>query len=75
MSDPPVDPALEALRDATGEIAHDLGNALQVILGHASLLEMHLEGTPEAEDIAAISTAAGDAIRLTHRLMALAFER
>ena len=75
MSGAAVDPEFEAFRALTGKVAHDLGNSLQIILGHASLLESKLAGTPEGEDIAAVNAAASDAIRLTHKLMDLGFDR
>jgi hypothetical protein len=73
----PADPAreLEALREASGSIAHDLGNSLQVILGRAFLLEHKLGDNPAAGDVAAISRAAEEAVELTGRLMELGIKR
>ena len=75
MTDPPVGQDFEAFRMLTGEVAHDLSNSLQIILGHACLLEMRLAGTPEAEDLAAVSAATSEAIRLTQKLMAMGFDQ
>ena len=72
-----ADPAreLDALREAAGAIAHDLGNSLQVILGRAFLLEQKLGDAPGASDVATISRAAEEAVELTGRLMELGIKR
>ena len=66
---------LDALREATGALAHDLGNSLQVILGRAFLLEHKLGDSHVSGDIAAISRAAEEAVELTGRLLELGIKR
>jgi nitrogen-specific signal transduction histidine kinase len=66
---------LEALREVTGSVAHELGNSLQVIVGRAFLLEHKIGQGPGASDAAAITKAAEDAVELTGRLMELGLKR
>jgi signal transduction histidine kinase len=75
VSDVPADQELEALRTLTGEVAHDLSNSLQIILGQASVLEDRLASTPEARHLASLNAAVAEAIRLTHKLTALGLGR
>ena len=62
---------LEAIGQLAGGIAHDFNNILTVILGYsASLQEQLPDGTPLAEELAELRTAAERAASLTQQLLA-----
>lgn len=65
---------LVQLGRATGEVAHDFGNVLAVVLNYAELLRPALEGAEPAADLARIRRAAEQGVQLVDRLRGLAAE-
>jgi two-component system, cell cycle sensor histidine kinase and response regulator CckA len=61
---------MEAIGRLAGGIAHDFNNLLTAIGGYASLAKAQLNGSPAAEDVAAIEEAASRAADLTRQLLA-----
>lgn len=62
---------LESVGRLAAAVAHDLNNALTAVMGHASLLEMELEGEAERmESVREILRGAQRAGALTRRLLA-----
>jgi two-component system cell cycle sensor histidine kinase/response regulator CckA len=61
---------MEAIGRLAGGIAHDFNNLLTAIGGYASLAKAQLEGSPVAEDVAAIEEATSRAADLTRQLLA-----
>ncbi len=69
-----VSAKLEALGKLAGGIAHDFNNLMSVVIGHASMLETKLEGTPAAQ-AAQIRLAGEQAAALTQQLLAFSAAR
>lgn len=62
---------LESVGRLAGGIAHDFNNLLSIILNHAELLQVKLNGSSQA-DLAPILDAADQGGRLTNQLLAFA---
>ena len=60
---------MEAIGQLAGGVAHDFNNMLQVILGHAQMLEDTLAGEEAASDAKGILDAANRASDLTRQLL------
>lgn len=60
----------------TAEVAHDLNNALNVVIGTAQLVAMDFpDDSPAREDLREIERTAGNAAEFTRRLLAYSRQR
>jgi PAS domain S-box-containing protein len=63
---------MSVIGQLAGGVAHDFNNQLGGILGYAELLEMRLDGKPEAQYVRRIQDAAQRSADLTRRLLSFA---
>jgi PAS domain S-box-containing protein len=64
---------LEVIGQLTGGLAHDFNNLLAIIVGNLQLIEEHIQGNHECEELVADAIwSAERGAQLTHRLLAFA---